>query len=352
MERRSKRESLLRWRVLLAILCLSLGFVVAACGGDDEGGGDAAAPAEKVDIAAELKKPGDADGLGLDAGYRGGREDVREGVSEHHGQARRTSARATPHYRKVRTVLQSGKGLPDLIQMEFQYIPSFTHHRGPAGPDALPAGRLPRRVPRVGREADQPRRRDLRRAVGHRPARLHLPQGPARQGRHHRAAQDVGRVRRRRRASTTRRTRSPTWPTCPATQTGQWLGLFWQNGARPFSGTAENLTINLTDPKIKEVTEFWDPLIAGRRHLHGRGLHRRLVPGARQRQVRRLGLRGLGAGLPAGHGGQDLGQVARAAAAAVERGRQHVGQLGRLHARRAQEHEDPRCTRPSWPAGS
>ena len=31
-----------------------------------------------------------------------------------------------PHYRKVRTVLKSGKGLPDVIQMEFQYIPSFT----------------------------------------------------------------------------------------------------------------------------------------------------------------------------------------------------------------------------------
>ena len=74
MERRSKRESLLRWRVLLGILCVSLGFVVAACGGDDDGdGGDAAAPAENVDIAAELKKPAHADALGLDAGHRGSR---------------------------------------------------------------------------------------------------------------------------------------------------------------------------------------------------------------------------------------------------------------------------------------
>ena len=30
------------------------------------------------------------------------------------------------HYQKVRTVLQSGKGQPDVIQMEYQYIPSFT----------------------------------------------------------------------------------------------------------------------------------------------------------------------------------------------------------------------------------
>ncbi|WP_028067685.1 extracellular solute-binding protein, partial [Solirubrobacter soli] len=31
-----------------------------------------------------------------------------------------------PHYRKLRTVLKSGKGLPDVVHMEFQYIPSFT----------------------------------------------------------------------------------------------------------------------------------------------------------------------------------------------------------------------------------
>jgi multiple sugar transport system substrate-binding protein len=48
----------------------------------------------------------------------------------------------------------------------------------------------------------------------------------------------------------------------PGAQTGQWLALFWQAGARPFSGDPRNLKVDLTDPKIKRVTEFWDRLYA------------------------------------------------------------------------------------------
>jgi multiple sugar transport system substrate-binding protein len=31
-----------------------------------------------------------------------------------------------PHYQKLRTAIQSGQGAPDVAQMEYQYIPSFT----------------------------------------------------------------------------------------------------------------------------------------------------------------------------------------------------------------------------------
>ena len=31
-----------------------------------------------------------------------------------------------PHYQKLRTAIQSGQGAPDVAQVEFQYIPSFT----------------------------------------------------------------------------------------------------------------------------------------------------------------------------------------------------------------------------------
>ena len=46
----------------------------------------------------------------------------------------------------------------------------------------------------------------------------------------------------------------------PGGQTGQWLGLFWQNGARPFTSDPNNVKVDLTDPKIKQVTEYWDKL--------------------------------------------------------------------------------------------
>ena len=34
----------------------------------------------------------------------------------------------------------------------------------------------------------------------------------------------------------------------------------WQNGARPFSTDPENLKVDLTEPKIKQVSEYWDKL--------------------------------------------------------------------------------------------
>ena len=48
----------------------------------------------------------------------------------------------------------------------------------------------------------------------------------------------------------------------PGGQTGQWLGLFWQNGARPFTTDPNNMKADLTSPEIKQVTEFWDKLYA------------------------------------------------------------------------------------------
>ncbi len=40
------------------------------------------------------------------------------------------------------------------------------------------------------------------------------------------------------------------------------MGLFWQAGARPFTSDPNNMKVDLTDPKIKQVTEFWDKLYA------------------------------------------------------------------------------------------
>ena len=35
-----------------------------------------------------------------------------------------------PHYQKLRTAIQSGQGAPDVAQVEFQYINSFTLGEG------------------------------------------------------------------------------------------------------------------------------------------------------------------------------------------------------------------------------
>jgi multiple sugar transport system substrate-binding protein len=36
------------------------------------------------------------------------------------------SGRGTPEYTKLRTALQAGTGAPDAVQIEYQYIPTFT----------------------------------------------------------------------------------------------------------------------------------------------------------------------------------------------------------------------------------
>ena len=91
-----------------------------------------------------------------------------------------------------------------------------------------------------------------------------------------------------------------------------------RTGARPFSGDPDNLKVNLTDPKIKQVTEFWDRLYADGAISHDADFTDAWYQGFAQRQVRRLALGGVGADLPAGLHEELQGQVARAGAAAVE----------------------------------
>ena len=87
------------------------------------GGGGGSA--KKVDVAAELKKPAT---ITVWAWTPGTEEAVKMFEKAHPNIKVKLQnvGQGPPHYRKVRTVLKSGKGLPDVIHMEFQFIPSFT----------------------------------------------------------------------------------------------------------------------------------------------------------------------------------------------------------------------------------
>ena len=111
---------------MLVALCLALGGIFAACGGgDDGGGGGGGGSTKKVDMAAELKKPAN---ITVWAWTPGTEEAVKMFEKAHPNIKVKLQnvGQGPPHYRKVRTTLKSGKGLPDVIHMEFQYIPSFT----------------------------------------------------------------------------------------------------------------------------------------------------------------------------------------------------------------------------------
>ena len=172
-----------------------LATLVAACGGGDDSGGGGGST-KKVDVAAELKKPANITVWAWTPGTEEAVEDVREGPPEHQGQAaeRGPGPAALPQGAHRPEVGQGPAGRhPHGVPVH----PELHAHEEPARHDAVPAGQLHVELPRVDPEADPGRRRDLRRAVGHRPARLHLPRGPAQEGRHQDADQDLGRVRRR-----------------------------------------------------------------------------------------------------------------------------------------------------------
>jgi multiple sugar transport system substrate-binding protein len=260
---RKSRGERIPWRLLLATLCLALGFVVAACGGDDEGGGGGGggggASTEKVDVAAELKKPAQ---LTVWAWTPGTEEAVAMFMKEYPNIDVKVQnvGQGPPHYRKVRTTVQSGQGLPDVIQMEYQFIPSFTITEDLLDlTPYLPSDFLEEYPEWVQKQINVENaiygvpwdtgplgfiyRKDLLDKAGITEIPTTWEEFAEAARTYHEANPDSYLVN------------------MPGTQTGQWLGLFWQNGARPFSGNAENLTINLTDPKIKQVTDFWDPLI-------------------------------------------------------------------------------------------
>src|SRR6478735_8331580 len=111
------------WLLAVIVLCCVLGAVVQACGGSDSSGGGGST--KKVDMAAELKKPQTITVWAWTPGTDEAVKMFEKAYPNIHVKLQNVG-QGSPHYRKVRTVLKSGKGLPDVIHMEFQYIPSFT----------------------------------------------------------------------------------------------------------------------------------------------------------------------------------------------------------------------------------
>jgi multiple sugar transport system substrate-binding protein len=256
----SKRAGL-RW--LLLIVCAVMAFTVAACGGGDEedeggGGGAGSGSTKKVDMAAELKKPAT---ITVWAWTPGTEEAVKMFEKAHPNIKVKLQnvGQGNDHYRKVRTVLKSGKGLPDVIHMEFQFIPSFTLTKSlldlkPYLPDNFMSNYpewIQKQINVDGGIYGVPwdtgplgfiYREDLLKKAGIKTPIKTWDEFADAAVKYHQANPKSYLVN------------------LPGTQTGQWLGLFWQNGARPFSTDPENLKVDLTEPKIKQVTEYWDRL--------------------------------------------------------------------------------------------
>jgi multiple sugar transport system substrate-binding protein len=253
----TSRHGAAGWRALLAV-CSVTALAVAACGGGDSASGGSGST-KKVNMAAELKKPatvtlwawtpGTADAIKMF-------EKAYPNIKVKYANV----GQGDPHYRKLRTVLKSGKGLPDVVQMEYQYIPSYTITKDLLDMTPyLPANFLSNYPEWIQKQINVSGgiygvpwdtgplgfiyRKDLLEKAGITKPPATWDEFAADARKYHQANP------------------KSYLANFPPSQIGQLLGLAWQNGARPFSGNAENLKINLEDPKLKQVLGYWDTLI-------------------------------------------------------------------------------------------
>src|SRR3954449_11536215 len=239
--RNPDRHESVRWRALLVALCLGIAAIVAACGSSDDSGGGGnstsggggSSSTKKVNMAAELKKPAT---ITVWAWTPGTDEAVKMFEAAHPNIKvnLQNVGQGPPHYRKLRTVLKSGKGLPDVIHMEFQFIPSFTLTKSLLDMTPyLPDNFLSNYPEWIQKQIQVDKgiygvpwdtgplgfiyRDDLVKKAGIKTPIKTWDEFADAAIKYHKANPDSYLVN------------------MPGGQTGQWLGLFWQNGARPFT---------------------------------------------------------------------------------------------------------------------
>ncbi|MEU0946813.1 extracellular solute-binding protein [Streptomyces canus] len=115
-----------RRRFLAATGALSLGAALTACGGGDSGGSSGSAkPVGRADIDKAMKTP-------TQLTFWTWVPDIQQEVAlfEQKYPAIKVkvvnAGQGVTHYTKLRTALKAGSGAPDLAQIEYQAIPTFT----------------------------------------------------------------------------------------------------------------------------------------------------------------------------------------------------------------------------------
>lgn len=165
------------------------------------------------------------------------------------------------HYQKLRTVLKSGQGAPDVVQIEFQYIPSFVITKSLLDLSPyLPVEQFKKNypdwiasqvvsdnhiwaVPQDSGPMGMVYRKDLLDQAGIQVPKTWKEFADAARAYHQKNPESY-------------------LTNIPTNDPGEWIGLLWQAGSRPFGQTGKDtLKINLADPGAKKVAAFWEQLI-------------------------------------------------------------------------------------------
>jgi multiple sugar transport system substrate-binding protein len=246
-------------RSLLTAALGATGVALAGCGGGSSTS-TGTPSAAKVDMAAELQKPATitvwtwvtiADEAAL---FTKKYPNIKVNVVN--------AGQGSAEYTKFRTALQAKSGLPDVVQLEYNHIPSFSLTNGledmsPYGSADL-AGKFDPAVwkqvtgdgkvwamPTDGGPMGMLYRKDI--------LDKHQIAVPTTWTEFADAARKL-------------HTADPNvyLTNFPPTNTGSFFGLAWQAGSHPYTVKSRtDLKIGLNDAGAKKLVEFWQPLIAG-----------------------------------------------------------------------------------------
>ena len=165
-----------------------------------------------------------------------------------------------PHYQKLRSALEAGEGAPDVAQIEYQHIPSFVLSEAlldlaPYGADVLAddyvgwawnqvsPGDEVWSIPQDVGPMDNLYREDLLTQAG-------ITEPPETWEDYATAAQAV------------KDATGSYISNLGATQAGQMIGFFWQDGLKPFGYDGkETVSIDVNSDGAKEIASYWTDLI-------------------------------------------------------------------------------------------
>jgi multiple sugar transport system substrate-binding protein len=173
------------------------------------------------------------------------------------------AGQGTPHYTKLRTALQAGKGAPDMVQIEFQYIPTFTITDSlldlrPYGASALkdkfvdwtwgqvtgPGGEV-WAIPQDTGPMGMLYRQDIFERYG-----IAVPK----------TWDEFAAAARKLHAANP----SVYLTNLAGNEAGAWHGLLWQAGAKPYVTTDKShIAINVNDQTSKKLGAYWGALAKG-----------------------------------------------------------------------------------------
>jgi multiple sugar transport system substrate-binding protein len=246
----------------LVVVALTVTVGLAACSGGsgDDSGGKAAAPANQSDIDKALQTPTKltfwtwVPNIQKEVALFEKKYPAIDVTVVNAGQGE-------PQYTKLRTALKAGSGAPDVAQIEFQYIPTFSITKSlvdlrPYGAEALKdkfvdwtwgqvtgSGGQIWGYPQDTGPMGMLYRQDLFDKYGITPPKTWDEFAQAARKLH--AADPKVYL-----------------TNLASNQNGVWMGLLWQAGAKPFTNTGpESVTVNVNDQTSKKLGTYWNGLI-------------------------------------------------------------------------------------------